>query len=109
MARRRSSSPSSAVHLSVVYFLPPIAIAAISAMKALEVPEMKVVALLLIVLGVLGLAYGGITWTRKDKVVDIGPVEITADKTERLPLPPIAGAICLAVGAGLLLTGRRST
>jgi hypothetical protein len=69
---------------------------------------MKVIALALIALGLVGLAYGGISWTRKDKVVDIGPVEITADKTERLPLPPIAGGICLVVGVGLLLTGRRT-
>ena len=68
---------------------------------------MKVIALALIVIGIIGLAYGGISWTRREKVVDIGPVEINADKTERLPLPPIAGAICLAVGAGLLLSGRR--
>jgi len=67
---------------------------------------MKVLALALIVIGIIGLAYGGISWTRREKVVDIGPVEINADKTERLPLPPIAGAICLAVGAGLLMTRR---
>ena len=68
---------------------------------------MKVIALALIVIGIIGLAYGGISWTRREKVVDIGPVEVNADKTERLPLPPIAGAICLVVGAGLLMSGRR--
>ena len=67
---------------------------------------MKVLALALIDIGIIGLAYGGISWTRREKVVDIGPVEINADKTERLPLPPIAGAICLAIGAGLLMTRR---
>jgi len=68
---------------------------------------MKVIALALIVIGIIGLAYGGISWTRREKVVDIGPVEINADKTERLPLPPIAGAVCLVIGAGLLMSGRR--
>jgi len=67
---------------------------------------MKVIALALIVIGIIGLAYGGISWTRQEKVVDIGPVEVNANKTERLPLPPIAGAICLAIGAGLLMTRR---
>ena len=68
---------------------------------------MKVIALALVVIGIIGLAYGGISWTRREKVVDVGPVEVVANKTERLPLPPIAGAICLVVGAGLLLTNRR--
>jgi len=57
----------------------------------------------LIVLGVIGLLYGGLTWTRKDKVVDAGPIEITADKHESLPIPPIAGGVLLVVGAVLLM------
>jgi hypothetical protein len=69
---------------------------------------MKILGIVLIVLGVFGLAYGGISWTHKDKVVDIGPVEVTQDKHERLPFSPIAGGICLVVGATLLITGKRS-
>ena len=64
---------------------------------------MRAIAIVLIVLGVLGLLYGGVTWTRKDKVVDAGPIEITADKHESLPIPPIAGGVLLVVGAALLL------
>jgi hypothetical protein len=68
---------------------------------------MKVIGVVLIVLGVIGLAYGGITWTRRDKVIDLGPVEVTSEKRESIPLPPIAGGICLVVGAALLLAGGR--
>ena len=64
---------------------------------------MRAIAIVLIVLGVIGLLYGGLTWTRKDKVVDAGPIEITADKHESLPIPPIAGGVLLVVGAVLLL------
>jgi uncharacterized membrane protein YidH (DUF202 family) len=64
---------------------------------------MKPLAIVLIVLGVLGLLYGGLSWTRKDKVVDAGPIEITADKHESLPIPPIAGAALLVAGAVLLM------
>ena len=64
---------------------------------------MRAIAIVLIVLGVIGLLYGGVTWTRKDKVVDAGPIEITADKHESLPIPPIAGGVLLVVGAALLL------
>ena len=64
---------------------------------------MRAIAIVLIVLGVLGLLYGGLSWTRKDKVVDAGPIEITADKHESLPIPPIAGAALLVAGAVLLM------
>lgn len=63
---------------------------------------MKTAGLVLLVLGVLALVYGGITWTRKDKVLDAGPIEITTDKRESLPLPPLAG-IALVVGGAVLL------
>ena len=53
----------------------------------------KVIGIVLIVLGVVGLAYGGLSWTRRDTIVNAGPIEITADKTERVPLPPIAGGL----------------
>jgi len=64
---------------------------------------LKVIGILLIVLGVVGLAYGGFTWTTREKVVDAGPIQISADKSHSLPLPPIAGGICLVAGVVLLL------
>ena len=64
---------------------------------------MKTIGIVLIVLGVIGLAYGGLSWTRKDTIVDAGPIEITTNKTERLPLPPIAGGLLLVAGVVLLM------
>jgi hypothetical protein len=64
---------------------------------------MKVLGILLVVIGIVGLIYGGLSWTRKDTVVDAGPIEITADKRESLPIPPLAGAACLVAGAVLLM------
>ena len=63
---------------------------------------MKAIGMVLVVLGILGLVYGGVSWTRKDKVIDAGPIEITKDKTESLPLPPIAGVVMLVAGVALL-------
>ena len=63
----------------------------------------KVIGIVLIVLGVVGLAYGGLSWTRRDTIVDAGPIEITADKTERVPLPPIAGGLLLIAGVVLMM------
>lgn len=68
---------------------------------------MKLIGVVLIVLGIVGVAYGGISWTRRSKVVDMGPVEITHDKTQSLPIPPIAGAVCLVAGALVLMSGGR--
>ena len=69
---------------------------------------MKAIAVLLIVLGAVGLAYGGFTWTSREKVVDLGPLQVTQDKTRSLPLPPIAGGICLVAGVLLLVSaGKR--
>jgi hypothetical protein len=67
------------------------------------------VGILLIVVGVIGLAVGGINYTRREKVIDIGPIEATAEKHERIPLPPIAGGLALAAGVVLLLAGNKST
>jgi hypothetical protein len=56
---------------------------------------------------VIGLAYGGFSWTRREKVLDLGPVEITSEKRESIPLPPIAGGVCLIAGVALLAAGGR--
>ena len=64
---------------------------------------MKAIGVVLVVLGILALAYGGISWTRKDTMVDAGPIEITRDKTEGVALPPIAGGLMLVAGLALLL------
>ena len=64
---------------------------------------LKVAGILLVVLGIVGLAYGGLSWTSRDTIVDAGPIEITADKTERLPLPPLAGGLLLVAGIALIL------
>ena len=66
---------------------------------------MKIVAIVLIVLGAISLAYGGISYTRREKVIDLGPIQATAEKHETIPLPPILGGIALAAGLGLLLLG----
>jgi uncharacterized membrane protein YidH (DUF202 family) len=66
--------------------------------------SMKPVMLLgvvLIVIGVLALAYQGITYTTREKVIDLGPLQASVDKKKTIPLPPILGA--LALGAGLIL------
>jgi len=65
--------------------------------------------ILLVVLGALALAYQGITYTKREKVIDIGPIHATADTQKTIPLPPILGGIALLGGVGLLVAGAKRT
>lgn len=66
-----------------------------------------IIAVILIALGIAALAYQGITYTTREKVVDLGPIQMTAEKTKTIPLPPILGAIALVGGIALLVVGSR--
>jgi uncharacterized membrane protein YidH (DUF202 family) len=68
-----------------------------------------VVGVLLIIVGIAGLAFGGFSFTRKEKVLDVGPIEASADKKESLPVPPILGALAIVGGVVLLATSARRT
>ena len=63
--------------------------------------------IILIAVGIMAFAYQGITYTTREKVVDLGPVHMTADRTRTLPLTPIVGAIALVGGIVLLVTGSK--
>ena len=66
-----------------------------------------IIAIILIVLGIAALAYQGITYTTREKIVDIGPIQMTAEKSKTIPLPPILGGLALAGGIVLLVVGYR--
>jgi len=58
---------------------------------------------ILIALGLIGLAYGGFTYKTREKIIDIGPIQATQEKTHQVPLPPIAGALALIGGIVLVV------
>jgi hypothetical protein len=66
-----------------------------------------VFAIILIAVGVMALAYQGFSYTSREKVVDLGPVHVTTERTKTFPLPPIVGAIAVVSGFVLLVAGRR--
>jgi uncharacterized membrane protein HdeD (DUF308 family) len=66
-----------------------------------------IVGVLLIVLGVVALAYQGITYTTKDKVVDLGPLKVEAKREKTIPLPPVLGVVALVGGVVLLVVSAR--
>lgn len=59
----------------------------------------------LIILGVVALASQGISYTTREKVIDIGPIQATADKRHTLFVPPLIGALILAGGIVLVIAG----
>ena len=61
----------------------------------------------LIILGVVALAYQGITYTTREKIIDIGPLKASVDKEKSSPLPPIVGGLALAGGVILVIVGAR--
>jgi len=68
-----------------------------------------VLAIILIIVGIVAFAYQGIQYTSKEKVVDLGPVQVTTEKTRTFPLPPNVGGIALVGGILLLLVGNKKT
>jgi hypothetical protein len=66
-----------------------------------------IAAVILIAAGIVVLAYQGITYTTREKVVDLGPVQVTAETTKTFPLPPVLGAITLVGGIVLLSVGNK--
>ena len=61
----------------------------------------------LIVLGALALAYQGVTYTTREKVIDLGPLKASVDKKNTIPLPPVVGGLAIAVGIVLVVVGNR--
>lgn len=68
---------------------------------------MKIAGIVLIVLGVIALAYGGISYTKEKKVLDLGPIQATTRTRETIPLPPVLGAAAIVGGIALLIVGSR--
>ena len=63
----------------------------------------QVIGILLVVVGLISLLMGGISWTREETVLDLGPIEATRREREIIPLPPIVGGLLLAGGVVLLV------
>jgi uncharacterized membrane protein YidH (DUF202 family) len=69
---------------------------------------MKLIGVVLILIGVLALAVGGFSYTTRERVVDIGPVKVDADKHHNVPIAPIAGVAALVAGVVLVASGSKT-
>jgi uncharacterized membrane protein len=67
----------------------------------------KTVGIILIVIGAVMLIWGGFSYTKKEKVIDMGPLEISANKTETVNWPPYAGGVILVAGIVVLVISKK--
>ena len=69
----------------------------------------KTIGVLLLAVGLIMLIWTGFSYTKREKVVDAGPVHISADKQKSVSWPPYAGGILVVAGVILLAANRRSS
>ena len=67
--------------------------------------SIALVGIALILLGLVALAYKGFTYTSREKVVELGPLQATAETQKTIPLPPVLGGLSLATGIILVIVG----
>jgi len=65
------------------------------------------VGIALIVLGIVAFAYQGITYTSREKIIDIGPFQASADTEKTIPLSPLVGGLALVGGIVLVVFGAK--
>ena len=68
-----------------------------------------VIGIIFIVIGIIALAYQGLTYTTKEKVVDLGPLKVEAKREKTIPLPPILGVLALGAGVVMVVVGGRKS
>lgn len=69
-----------------------------------------IVGIILIAAGIIMLAYGGYaSFTTKENVAKLGPIEINKHEEHPVPIGPIVGGVCIVGGIILLISGRRSS
>jgi len=73
------------------------------------IKPITLVGIALIVLGIVAFAYQGITYTSREKIIDIGPIQATADTQKTIPLPPLLGGLVLAGGIVLVVVGAKKS
>jgi hypothetical protein len=67
----------------------------------------RIAGIVLIVAGLAGLIFGGISWTEKKTIVDLGPIQATAKEQKSLPIPAVVSGIAVIAGIVLLVIPAR--
>ena len=73
------------------------------------IKSITLVGIALIVLGIVAFAYQGITYTSREKVIDIGPLQASVDTKKTIPLSPLLGGLVLVGGIVLVVVGTKKS
>ena len=68
----------------------------------------KITGIILIAIGIAMVAYTGFNYVTKEKVVDLGPIEINAEKEHDVNWPPYVGVILLVGGVVVIALDKKS-
>ena len=67
----------------------------------------KSLGLILIVIGAILLIWTGFTYTKKEKIIDAGPIQVSADREKSVNWPPYAGGIVLLAGVIVFVSAKK--
>lgn len=67
----------------------------------------RTIGIVMMILGIVLLVWTGFTYTKKEKIIDAGPIQVSADREKSVNWPPYAGGIVLIVGAVLFITCKK--
>jgi uncharacterized membrane protein len=68
----------------------------------------RTIGIVLIIIGAVMLIWTGFTYTKKEKIVDAGPLQISADRQKSVNWPPYLGGILLVGGIVVVATAKKS-
>jgi uncharacterized membrane protein len=69
----------------------------------------RIAGIIMIALGIVMLIWTGFTYTKKEKVIDAGPIQVSADKEHSVNWSPYAGGLLVVGGIIALVTAKRSS
>lgn len=75
----------------------------------MRINPLTLVGIGLIVLGVVAFGYQGISYTSREKIIDIGPLQASVDTKKTIPLSPLLGGLALAGGIALVVVGAKKS
>jgi uncharacterized membrane protein len=75
----------------------------------MRINPITLVGIALIILGIVAFAYQGITYTSREKIIDIGPIQATADTQKTIPLSPLLGGLAFVGGIVLVVVGAKKS
>ena len=68
----------------------------------------RTVGIIMIIIGAVMLVWTGFTYTTKEKVIDAGPIQVSADKEKSVNWGPYAGGILVLGGVIIVATAKKS-